>query len=63
MKPNLALAALMAMASTSIRAPNLGTVVTPRRFKHRSEIEGDKKRAQRNEIARWNAAWEARKTK
>jgi hypothetical protein len=65
MKPNpdLALAAFMAMASTSIHAPSLGTVSNPKRFRHPSEIEGDKKRAQRAEIAKWNAEWEARKTK
>jgi hypothetical protein len=63
MKPNLALAAWMAMASTSIHAPSLGTVSNPKRFRHPSEIEGDKKRAQRAEIAKWNAEWEARKLK
>jgi hypothetical protein len=63
MKSNLALASLIAMTSTSIHEPILGTVSNPRRFRHQSEIEGDKKRAQRADIAKWNAEWEARKMK
>ena len=63
MKQNLPLAALMAMTSTSNCLPSFGTVSNPRRFKHRDEVEGDKKRAQRAEINRWNEAWEARKAK
>jgi hypothetical protein len=66
MNSKLLLTSLIALSADMV--PLAGRALTqtngvPRLCKHPSEIEGDKKRAQRAEIAKWNAEWEARKMK
>lgn len=56
MRNTTLIAAMMALTSADLihAPPSRGTVSNPRRFKHFTEAEQEKREAKRKEIAEWN---------